>query len=87
MKFPVYRIESAGESPVSFPTLARALAMPPRHSEACIATSLDGIHLADALPCSMEQASFVSAEGVCLCWRLTLAGSDVAAASGWRVAA
>ncbi len=85
-KHPVYRIEAAGEPAQPYPSLTSALAMPPRDVEACIATSLDGVHLADAVRCSMAEASFVGSDGVCLCWRLTLAGKDVADVQGWRCA-
>lgn len=82
----VSRIEQQGEAAVPYPTLPRAMAMPPRHAESYVATSLDGVHLADAEPCSMEQASFISAEGICLRWRLTLAGSEVLQSVGWKAA-
>ena len=82
----VVRIEASGENAVPYPSLTSALRMPPRHVEACIATSLDGVHLADAARCSLGEASFVSSDGTCLAWRLTLAGQDVADRTGWKVA-
>ncbi len=75
----VYRIESAGETCVEYPSLRAALHLPPRHPEACVATSLEGVHLADALPSG--------GIGGVLRWSLTLAGRDAEAANGWTAGA
>jgi hypothetical protein len=76
MKSTVFRIEQSGEVANQYPTLASAMRMPPRNREACIVSS-DGTHLADALPCSAG-----------LCWRLTMAGGNVADDSGsWTLSA
>lgn len=82
----VFRIEQAGEPAIPYPDLTDALRLPPRTAEACIATSRDGVHLADALRCAPSQAAFIDSDGTCLCWRLTLAGEEVAVRDGWRVA-
>lgn len=52
-----------------FPRLSDALASSPRHTEAVIATSLEGIVLAEACP--------VAGIGSVLGWVLTVAGTEV----------
>lgn len=65
----VVRVEAEGEAAVSFPSLHEAMRLAPRHPEAFIATSLEGVHLADAMP--------VAGTGSVLAWQLTFAGRDV----------
>lgn len=76
---PVFRIEAIGETAAALPSLAVAMQIPPRDREAYIATSVDGVHLADAFP--------VSGSGSMLRWRLTRAGQDVLDRSGWTAGA
>lgn len=62
----VFRIESEGELAVPCPSLIVATWEPPSHPEARVATSAEGVVLAEA-----EPGHF------CLTWRYTLAGRDV----------
>lgn len=71
----VVRVEQLGEDAVPFPTLQAAKAMRPRHREASIRTSADGVVLAE-----------VSADAVLLEWTLTNAGRD-ADDSAWTAEA
>lgn len=71
----VYRIEALAETAVPFPSLAEAMAMNPRTPEACIATSLHGVHLADAAE--------AGGRGGLLYWAVTIAGQNVIDATGW----
>lgn len=65
----VYRIEAPGEAAIPFPTLEDAMRSAPSHSESTIATSLEGVCLAEAQPTPMVDVPFR--------WRPTVAGSDV----------
>lgn len=73
---PVFRIEAEGEPASPYPSLASAMQLSPQGREAYIATSVDGVHLADAVPSA--------GAGTMLLWRLTLAGKDVRDREGWR---
>ena len=72
MRSPVFRFEAAGEAGIPFPTLASAIHYAPTHAEARIATSAEGVVLAEAV-----------SYGPDLAWLLTNAGRDVEAFSGW----
>ncbi len=76
---PVFRVEAHGESAVPYPTLASAMRLSPRHSEAYIATSLEGVHLADAIQ--------HGGPGGIYGWVLTHAGRDVSDWTGWSAEA
>jgi hypothetical protein len=73
---PVCRIESPEESPATFPTLAAAMQLRPRSTEACIRTSPGGVCLAQSSP-----------GPELLEWVLTWAGQDVADHAGWTAGA
>lgn len=69
----VYRIESHGEIADPFPTLNDAMRSPPTHAEGCIATSPEGLILAE----SMIKSSSRKQLRVRYEWRVTVAGLDV----------
>ncbi len=72
---PVFRIEAEGEAATPYPTLAAAMRLSPQSRESYVATSIDGVHLADAVQ--------RGGEGGVLVWVLTLAGRDVSDKAGW----
>lgn len=69
----VFRIEAAGEEPVPFPSLQDATRSDPTHAEAVIATSPDGVVLAEATPWQAGHGWPVAQ----YVWRPTVAGHDV----------
>lgn len=71
----VFRFEAEGEAGIPFPSLAVAVHLAPRHTEARIATSEEGVVLAEAEP--------VCGPGSILQWALTNAGQDVLDAEAW----
>lgn len=77
---PVFRIEAFGEEGVAFPTLSDAMRDAPSHSEARVATSMYGVTLAEAQLASSPKRKRRYT------WALTVAGCDVVAVRGWRVA-
>lgn len=76
---PVYRFEQAGENGIPFPSLAAAVRCMPSHGEARVATSVDGVVLAEA--------RHVAGAGTMLQWVLTNAGRDVQDFTGWTAEA
>lgn len=66
----VFRIESAGESAVQFGSLLDATREPPMSGEATVATSLEGVVLA-------EVSAYVERGEVRYGWAFTVAGRDV----------
>lgn len=76
---PVFRFESEGEAGVSFPSLSAAIRYVPQHAEARIATSAEGVVLAEACP--------VAGPGTMLKWVMTNAGQDVIDWQGWSAGA
>lgn len=72
---PVFRFEAEGEAGVEYPTLAAAVRYVPSSVEARVATSPEGVVLAEA--CT------VSGPGSMLEWVLTNAGRDVVDTQGW----
>lgn len=74
---PVFRIESAGEAGIPYPSLASAMAYVPSHRESQIATSIEGVVLAEA--------ESVNGPGTMLRWVVTLAGQDILDRTGWTM--
>lgn len=73
MRSPVFRIESLGEVADPFPSLPDAMRSPPSSRESCIATSAEGVVLAEsAVKSSSRKQLRVHYE-----WRPTVAGLDV----------
>lgn len=69
----VFRIEYVGEIADPFPTLADAMRSPPSHRESLIATSPNGVVLAEATVKTSSRKQL----RVHFAWRCTVAGLDV----------
>jgi len=69
----VFRIEYVGEVADPFPTLPDAMRSPPSHRESQIATSPDGVVLAEAVIKTSSRKQL----RVFYQWRCTVAGLDV----------